>query len=172
MQTRNAARVLPLPVGAEMRVASPARMLGQPWVLGLGGAAEFGEEPLGGDGVGPGEGFGDFERHSLIVARICSLFVRCPAGRVRLRAARPLRGGFTLSRVGEGHSPPVGREGIGFCLHVALAYVGGGGCIAGFVEVLLDDLFEGALGGEDEVDGVAAGSEAAGVWGDVVGGGL
>ena len=34
MQTRNAARVLPLPVGAEMRVASPARMLGQPWVWG------------------------------------------------------------------------------------------------------------------------------------------
>ena len=30
MQTKNAARVLPLPVGAEMRVASPARMAGQP----------------------------------------------------------------------------------------------------------------------------------------------
>ena len=34
MQTRNAARVFPEPVGAEMRVASPARMLGQPWVCG------------------------------------------------------------------------------------------------------------------------------------------
>jgi len=34
MQTRNAASVLPEPVGAEMRVASPARMLGQPWIWG------------------------------------------------------------------------------------------------------------------------------------------
>ena len=34
MQTKNAARVLPLPVGAEISVASPARMLGQPWVCG------------------------------------------------------------------------------------------------------------------------------------------
>ena len=62
MQTRNAARVLPVPVGAEMSVASPARMLGQPCVLRLGGGAEFCEEPLGGDGMSPGEGFGDFER--------------------------------------------------------------------------------------------------------------
>ena len=53
-----------------------------------------------------------------------------------------------------------------------LAYVGGGGGGVGFVEVLLDDFFEGALGGEDEVDGVAAGAEAAGVGGDVVGGGF
>ena len=30
MQTKNAARVFPEPVGAEMRVASPERMLGQP----------------------------------------------------------------------------------------------------------------------------------------------
>ena len=35
-----------------------------------------------------------------------------------------------------------------------------------------DDFFEGALGGEDEVDGVASGSVAAGVGGDVVGGGF
>ncbi len=41
MQTRNAARVLPLPVGAEMRVASPARMLGQPWVCGSVGLPNF-----------------------------------------------------------------------------------------------------------------------------------
>ena len=68
--------------------------------------------------------------------------------------------------------PPVGRERTYFCLHVALAYVGGGGGSAGFVEVLFDDFFEGALGGEDEVDGVAAGSEAAGVGGHVVGGGF
>ncbi len=34
MQTRNAARVLPLPVGAEMSVGSPARMLGQPCSCG------------------------------------------------------------------------------------------------------------------------------------------
>ena len=57
-------------------------------------------------------------------------------------------------------------------LHVACADVGGGGGCVGFVEVLLDDLFEGALGGEDEVDGVAAGAVAAGVGGDVVGGGF
>ena len=62
--------------------------------------------------------------------------------------------------------------GIGHFLHIALTYVGGGGCFVGFVEVLLDDPFEGALGGEDEVDGVAAGAEAAGVGGDVVGGGF
>ena len=62
MQTRNAARVFPEPVGAEMRVASPARMLGQPCVLRLGGGAEFCEEPLGGDGVGPGEGGRGFRR--------------------------------------------------------------------------------------------------------------
>ena len=61
---------------------------------------------------------------------------------------------------------------LGDSLHVALAYVGGGGGGVGFVEVLLDDFFEGALGGEDEVDGVAAGAEAAGVGGDVVGGGF
>ncbi len=30
-------------------------------LLGLGGRAEFGEEPLSGDGVRPGEGGGDFE---------------------------------------------------------------------------------------------------------------
>ncbi len=34
MQTRKAERVFPLPVGAEMRVASPARMLGQPCSCG------------------------------------------------------------------------------------------------------------------------------------------
>jgi len=57
-------------------------------------------------------------------------------------------------------------------LHVALAYVGGGGGGVGFVEVLLDDFFQGALGCEDEVDGVATSTEAAGVGGDVVGGGF
>ena len=64
------------------------------------------------------------------------------------------------------------RSSLRNALHVAGAYVGGGGCVARFVEVLLDDFFEGALGGEDEVDGVAAGTEAAGVGGDVVGDGL
>jgi len=34
MQTKNAARVFPDPVGAEIRVAWPARILGQPWVWG------------------------------------------------------------------------------------------------------------------------------------------
>jgi hypothetical protein len=53
-----------------------------------------------------------------------------------------------------------------------LAYVGGGGGGVGFVEILVDDFFQGALGGEDEVDGVAAGAEAAWVGGDVVGGGF
>ncbi len=67
MQTRKAARVLPEPVGAEMRVDSPARMAGQPALLGLGGGAEFGEEPLGGDGVGPGEGVGGIDGHRAAV---------------------------------------------------------------------------------------------------------
>ena len=48
----------------------------------------------------------------------------------------------------------------------------GCGGVVGFVEVLLDDFFESALGGEDEVDGVAAGAEASGVGGDVVGDGF
>jgi len=65
--------------------------------------------------------------------------------------------------------PLVGSE---HPLHVTLAYVGGGGCFIGFVEVLLDYFFEGALGGEDEVDGVAAATEAAGIRGDVMGGGF
>src|SRR5258708_4588668 len=87
-----------------------------------------------------------------------------------LRAERPLRGVSTLSRVRIAWALPlVGRE---HPLHVALAYVGGGGGSAGFVEVLFDHFFEGALGGEDEVDGVAAGSEAAGVGGHVGGGGF
>jgi hypothetical protein len=34
MQTKNAARVFPEPVGAEIRVASQARMLGHPWSCG------------------------------------------------------------------------------------------------------------------------------------------
>ena len=34
MQTRKAAKVFPLPVGAEMSVASPARMQGQPCSCG------------------------------------------------------------------------------------------------------------------------------------------
>jgi hypothetical protein len=44
--------------------------------LRLGGAAEFREEPLGRDGMRPGERWGNFKRHALIVARFCSLFVR------------------------------------------------------------------------------------------------
>lgn len=54
-------------------------------------------------------------------------------------------------------------------LHVADANIGGRRGIAGFVEVLLDDFFERALGSEDEVDRVAAGSEASGVGCNVVG---
>ena len=102
--------------------------------LGLGGAAEFVEEPLGRDRVRPGKGFGNLQRHSLIVARF--LFVVCS---------------------------PV-------CyLHVALADIRGSGGFVGFVEILFDHFFEGALGGEDEVDGVSAAAEAAGVGGNVVG---
>ncbi len=41
MQTRNAARVFPEPVGAEMRVGSPARMLGQPCCWGSVGEPNF-----------------------------------------------------------------------------------------------------------------------------------
>ena len=41
MQTRNAARVLPEPVGAEMRVVSPRRMLGQPSIWGSVGVPNF-----------------------------------------------------------------------------------------------------------------------------------
>ncbi len=54
-------------------------------------------------------------------------------------------------------------------LHVAYADVGSFGGYVVFVEVLLDDLLERSLGGEDEVDGVASCSLAAGVGGDVVG---
>ena len=45
MATRNAASVLPDPVGAEMSVVSPRRMAGQPLLLRFGGGAEFTEEP-------------------------------------------------------------------------------------------------------------------------------
>ena len=78
MQTRNAARVLPEPVGAEMSVASPARMRAS-LHLRLGGGAEFGEEPLGGDGVRPGEGGGDFEgiRRSRAWVIVARSFVLC-----------------------------------------------------------------------------------------------
>src|SRR5581483_9561756 len=38
MQTRNAANVLPEPVGAEMRASRPARITGQPWIWGSVGA--------------------------------------------------------------------------------------------------------------------------------------
>jgi hypothetical protein len=41
MQTRNAAKVLPLPVGAEIRVVLPVIMLGQPWVWGSVGLPNF-----------------------------------------------------------------------------------------------------------------------------------
>jgi hypothetical protein len=54
-------------------------------------------------------------------------------------------------------------------LHVAYANIGGRRGIAGLVEVLLDDFFERALGSEDEVDRVAAGSEASRVGRNVVG---
>src|SRR5215813_15303094 len=39
MQIKNAASVLPDPVGAEIRVVSPARMCGQPWTCGSVGVA-------------------------------------------------------------------------------------------------------------------------------------
>ena len=149
-------------------------------VLRLGGGAEFCEEPLGCDGVGPGEGFGNFERHGLIVARflfvVCSLYCYVRIAGFVLPDRPAARGAATSWRVYPVSVkrwvvalPLVGRE---HPLHVAVAYVGGGGGGVVFVEVLLDDFFEGALGSEDEVDGVAAGTEAAGVGGDVVGGGF
>src|SRR5580704_11788487 len=53
-------------------------------------------------------------------------------------------------------------------LHIAYANVGRRRGIAGFIEVLLDNFFERALSGENEVDRVASGSEASGVRSDVV----
>jgi hypothetical protein len=105
--------------------------------LRLGGAAEFAEEPLDCDGVCPGEGFGDFERHSLIVARFCSLFIRfiliCSLQVLEamsyqkgpLRAGRPLRGVYTfvaegmgvaLSLVGRGSSADDRQESRSYML--------------------------------------------------------
>jgi hypothetical protein len=54
-------------------------------------------------------------------------------------------------------------------LHVAYANIGGRRGVAGFVEVLLDDFFEGALGCENKVDRVAASSETSRVGRNVVG---
>ena len=77
MQTRNAARVLPLPVGAEMRVASPARMAGQPCSCGSVGLPNLWRNHSAVTGCAQAEGFGDLRRrHGLIVARFFSLFVR------------------------------------------------------------------------------------------------
>ncbi len=77
MQTRNAARVLPEPVGAEMSVAFAGEDAGQPCSLRLGGGAEFGEEPLGRDGVRPGEGCRGFRAAFGDCSADFSLFVRC-----------------------------------------------------------------------------------------------
>ena len=73
MQTRNAARVFPEPVGAEIKVASPARIAGQPWCWGsvgepnlvmnhsaVMGCAQAREGGISRGGI------------SLIVARFCS----------------------------------------------------------------------------------------------------
>jgi hypothetical protein len=51
---------------------------------------------------------------------------------------------------------------LGCDLHVAHANIGAFGFGVGGVEVLLDGGFEDAFGGEDEVDGVAAGALTAG----------
>ena len=48
---RKAVRVLPVPVGARMRVLSPRAMAGQPCCWGDGGGLEDLAEPLRGDGV-------------------------------------------------------------------------------------------------------------------------
>ncbi len=55
MQTKNAERVLPEPVGAEMRGWFVAQDGGPSGDLGFGGRAELGEEPLLHDGMSPGE---------------------------------------------------------------------------------------------------------------------
>jgi len=43
---RNAARVLPEPVGAEIRTSSPVRMAGQPWICGSVGSPKLLHEPF------------------------------------------------------------------------------------------------------------------------------
>ncbi len=45
MHQRNAASVLPEPVGARMRVESPRAIAGQPWSCGLVGVREHGLKP-------------------------------------------------------------------------------------------------------------------------------
>ena len=55
MQTRNAARVLPEPVGAEMRVGSPRRMAGQPAICGSVAEPNFVVNHSCTTGVRPGE---------------------------------------------------------------------------------------------------------------------
>ena len=137
MQTKKAARVFPEPVGAEINVGWLARMLGQPCSWGSVGVPNFFNEPLGGDRVRPGEGGGNF-----YFARKCGGPGACGY------CSADIRGLFAY---GAAH------------LHLAGAYVGFGGGLIVFVEVGGDGFIEGAAGGEDEVDGVAAGAVTAGV---------
>ena len=55
MQARKAARVLPLPVGAEISVLRWARIVRPAGNLRLGGRAEAREKPFAHDGMRPGE---------------------------------------------------------------------------------------------------------------------
>ena len=55
MHTRNAASVLPEPVGAEISVGSPRRIAGQPAICGSVGVPKRDDEPLLHERMRPGE---------------------------------------------------------------------------------------------------------------------
>ena len=83
MQARNAASVLPEPVGAAIRVVRPARMCRPARFLGLRGRAEAAHKPLGDDRVRPPQGtvnggrhYRYFRRKSWKAAELFSCFVR------------------------------------------------------------------------------------------------
>jgi hypothetical protein len=58
-----------------------------------------------------------------------------------LRAARPLRGVYTLFWLMKALALPLVGSKDPRSLHIALSYIGGGCGGVGFVEVLLDDFF-------------------------------
>jgi len=76
MQTRKAERVLPLPVGAEISVASPARMLGQPCSCGSVGLPNLLRNHSAVTGCAQASEVGISSSMDLIVTRNFSFFVR------------------------------------------------------------------------------------------------